>query len=112
MEALREYKGILSMFPDILLVQRVSWTLRWLSLHSFHWIVIILSLQSVTNKIQETAGQLSRQDVNRVQGRANVITFTLLAEMHHFQENRISDFSRIMQNYLEAQIDFYKQVYS
>ncbi|ESO09196.1 hypothetical protein HELRODRAFT_109533 [Helobdella robusta] len=89
MEGLQEYRGILSVFPDVLLVQR-----------------------STTNKIQENAGQLTRQEVNKIQSRADVITYTVLAEIQHFQVNRVTDFSNYMQAYLQGQIDFFKQITS
>lgn len=37
---------------------------------------------------------------------------SLLAEMNHFHSNRIYDYNRVMQLYLEQQVTFYQQVSS
>jgi sorting nexin-9/18/33 len=45
-----------------------------------------------------------------VERRADVITYSVLAEMEHFQKQRVVDFRSYMQRYLEEQIAFYRQV--
>lgn len=69
-----------------------------------------LILQASTNKIQESAGKFSESEVQMVQGRADVITYTVLAEMNHFQMQRVVDFKRYMQGFLSGQIQFYDEV--
>lgn len=71
---------------------------------------IFLYVQASTNKIQENAGMLTEAEIETVESRADVITYTVLAEMEHFQQNRIVDFQVYMQRYLHGQIAFYRQV--
>jgi len=70
-----------------------------------------LCIQATTNKIQENAGMLTEAEIETVESRADVITYTVLAEMEHFQRNRVVDFEVYMQRYLHGQIAFYRQVY-
>jgi len=54
---------------------------------------------------------LTEAEIETVESRADVITYTVLAEMEHFQRNRVLDFEVYMQRYLHGQIAFYRQVY-
>jgi LDH2 family malate/lactate/ureidoglycolate dehydrogenase len=69
-------------------------------------------LQGFTSKIQENAAKYSESEVTAMQSRADVATYTILAEMNHFQEHRVIDFKEYMENYLKGQIAFYQQVSS
>jgi len=73
-------------------------------------ILSYLRVQASTNKIQENAGMLTEAEIETVESRADVITYTVLAEMEHFQRNRVVDFEVYMQRYLHGQIAFYRQV--
>jgi len=53
---------------------------------------------------------LTEAEIETVESRADVITYTVLAEMEHFQRNRVVDFEVYMQRYLHGQIAFYRQV--
>jgi len=53
---------------------------------------------------------LTEAEVETVERRADVITYSVLAEMEHFQRNRVVDFQVYMQRYLHGQIAFYRQV--
>ena len=53
---------------------------------------------------------LTEAEIETVESRADVITYTVLAEMEHFQRNRVVDFEIYMQRYLHGQIAFYRQV--
>ena len=67
-------------------------------------------MQAASAKIHENAGRLSEQEVNEVQGRADVIAYATLAEMAHFQQHRVTDFKVMMREYLKGQIGFYRNV--
>ena len=54
---------------------------------------------------------LTEAEIETVESRADVITYTVLAEMEHFQRNRVTDFEVYMQRYLHGQIAFYRQVH-
>ena len=54
---------------------------------------------------------LCESDIEEVERRADVITYTVLAEMDHFQCQRVQDFNRYMKHYITGQIEFYKQVF-
>jgi len=72
----------------------------------------VIYWQASTNKIQENAGMMTEVEIEAVESRADVITYTVLAEMNHFQEHRVIDFRNYMQQYLQEQIAFYRQVIS
>ena len=55
---------------------------------------------------------MTEAEIESVESRADVITYTVLAEMNHFQEHRVIDFRSYMQHYLQEQIAFYRQVVS
>jgi len=74
-------------------------------------VLSFICIQATTNKIQENAGMLTEAEIETVESRADVITYTVLAEMEHFQRNRVVDFEVYMQRYLHGQIAFYRQVY-
>jgi len=87
LEGLLEYRGLLSTFPDTLMVYK-----------------------GAANKVQENASKLSAAEVQAIQSRADVITYAVLAEMEHFQKYRTGDFKEYIQTYLAGQIEFYSQV--
>ena len=53
---------------------------------------------------------MSDDEVQAVQDRADVIAFSTMAEMNHFNQNKTHDYKVRMQHYLRTQIDFFKQV--
>ena len=69
-----------------------------------------LNLQAACAKIHENAGRFSDAEIHSVQDRADVIAYSTMAEMQHFNEHRVHDYKQYMQQYLRSQIDFYKQV--
>ena len=42
--------------------------------------------------------------------RLEVISYTTLAEINHFNQFRVGDFKQIMQKYLQQQIEFHENV--
>ncbi|KAL5007250.1 hypothetical protein ScPMuIL_016056 [Solemya velum] len=94
MDTLFEYKGILSIYPDVL------------KLH-----------EGAIGKVKETLkqqeeGKMTESDIQTVLQRADVMSYGTLAEMNHFHLGRIQDFKLLMQSYLRAQIEFYTNVTS
>jgi WASP-binding domain of Sorting nexin protein len=79
-------------------------------------IILPIVLQAAATKVQEAAtkgseaGKMTESDLQSLQNRADVITYTVLAEMQHFQQYRVGDFKKYMTSYLQGQIDFYKAV--
>ena len=71
---------------------------------------IYVCAQAACAKIHENAGRLPDDEVHAVQDRADVIAYSTMAEMQHFNQHRVHDYKHYMQQYLASQIDFYKQV--
>lgn len=53
---------------------------------------------------------MPESDVAAVIQRADVISFGTLAEMNHFQRERVADYKEMMQKFLHGQINFYREV--
>jgi len=69
----------------------------------------VAKVQEMTTKAQENAGgKVTESDVQSMQSRADVVTYAVLAEMHHFEQYRIGDFRDYVTRYLQGQIEFYK----
>ena len=49
-------------------------------------------------------------EVQQVLQRADTISYGTLAEMNHFQAERVRDFKQMMQQYISSQISFYRDV--
>lgn len=60
-------------------------------------------------KLQEE-GKMTEVEVQKVLHRADAISYGTLAEMNHFQCERVKDFKLMMQLYLRSQIKFYQEV--
>ena len=59
---------------------------------------------------QQEEGKISEQEVMNVQHRVDTVSYGTLAEMNHFQRERVQDFKLMMQLYLRSQIQFYQDV--
>ncbi|KAK3101901.1 hypothetical protein FSP39_007184, partial [Pinctada imbricata] len=92
MEMLHEYKGILSVYPDVLKVHEGA-----------------VGKAKECEKLKDE-GRMPESDVQAVIQRADVISFGTMAEMSHFQRERVQDFKSTMQTYLAGQIKFYKEI--
>ena len=55
-------------------------------------------------------GKLSDDEVRQVGRRSDVVSYALLAEMSHFQKERVADFTEAMRGFLRSQVSFYRQV--
>lgn len=58
----------------------------------------------------EGEGKLQGAEAAAIALRGDVVSYALLAEINHFQRERVIDFKRYMQNYLKEQISFYQKV--
>lgn len=91
-DILHEYKGMLAAWPDILQLHKSAINKR-------------KDYQKLTEE-----GKLSTEEVQSIYKRIDVISHATLAEITHFQLERIEDFKHMMKSFLSAQIDFYQQV--
>uniref|UniRef100_A0A096MBJ4 Sorting nexin n=1 Tax=Poecilia formosa TaxID=48698 RepID=A0A096MBJ4_POEFO len=92
METNNEYKGLLGCFPDTIGVHKAA-----------------------IDKVKEgdklvAANKITTQDKVAMSKRLSTMSYTLQAEMNHFHSNRIYDYNRVMQQYLEEQVKFYETI--
>ncbi|XP_035534416.1 sorting nexin-9b isoform X1 [Morone saxatilis] len=92
METNNEYKGLLGCFPDTIGVHKAA-----------------------IDKVKEAdklvaASKITPQDKVTMAKRVSTMSYTLQAEMNHFHSNRIYDYNRVMQLYLEEQVKFYETI--
>ncbi|XP_015228598.1 PREDICTED: sorting nexin-9 isoform X4 [Cyprinodon variegatus] len=92
METNNEYKGILGCFPDTIGVHKAA-----------------------LDKVKEgdklvAANKITTQDKTTMAKRLSTMSYALQAEMNHFHSNRIYDYNRVMQQYLEEQVKFYETI--
>uniref|UniRef100_A0A3P8YCL8 Sorting nexin n=1 Tax=Esox lucius TaxID=8010 RepID=A0A3P8YCL8_ESOLU len=92
METNNEYKGLLGCFPDTIGVHKAA-----------------------IEKVKEgdrlvAASKITAQDKATMAKRVSTMSYALQAEMNHFHSNRIYDYNRVMQLYLEEQVKFYETV--
>ncbi|XP_071956407.1 sorting nexin-33-like isoform X2 [Antedon mediterranea] len=91
-DSMREYTGMLACFPDMI---------------SFH--KHTLSTEREYQKSQED-GKIDGLDAEQVRRRADVISYSMMAEMNHFHQERVKDYKDMMQKYLQEQIKFYETI--
>uniref|UniRef100_A0A673NBA8 Sorting nexin-9-like n=1 Tax=Sinocyclocheilus rhinocerous TaxID=307959 RepID=A0A673NBA8_9TELE len=92
METNNEYKGLLGCFPDTVAVHKAA-----------------------IDKVKEadhlvTMNKVSQQDKHIMEKNLSTMSYALQAEMNHFHSNRIYDYNRLMQFYLEEQVKFYETI--
>ena len=69
----------------------------------------VAKVQEMSTKVQDNAsGKMTESDVQSMHGRADAVTYAVLAEVQHFEQHRISDFRDYVTQYLQGQIEFYK----
>lgn len=83
------YKGITSSLPDILNLQKLA---------------------EQKKKDCERNSQVPQIALGDVRKRADVLTYTVFAELNHFQNERDSDLRLSMKNFLQEQLNFYKNI--
>ncbi|RXN18338.1 sorting nexin-9-like isoform X2 [Labeo rohita] len=92
METNTEYKGLLGCFPDTIAVHKAA-----------------------IDKVKEAdhlvaMNKISQQDKHVMEKNLSTMSYALQAEMNHFHSNRIYDYNRLMQFYLEEQVKFYETI--
>ncbi|XP_028295387.1 sorting nexin-9b isoform X2 [Gouania willdenowi] len=92
MENNNEYKGLLGCFPDTIGVHKAA-----------------------IEKVKEgdklvAASKITSQEKGAMAKRVSTMSYALQAEMNHFHSNRIYDYNRVMQLYLEEQVKFYETI--
>ncbi|KAI1897240.1 hypothetical protein AGOR_G00081270 [Albula goreensis] len=92
METNNEYKGLLGCFPDTIGVHKAA-----------------IEKVKEADKLVAT-GKITAQDKVTMAKRVSTMSYALQAEMNHFHSNRIYDYNRVMQQYLEQQVKFYETI--
>uniref|UniRef100_A0A8D0AQR3 Sorting nexin n=1 Tax=Sander lucioperca TaxID=283035 RepID=A0A8D0AQR3_SANLU len=92
METNNEYKGLLGCFPDTIGVHKAA-----------------IDKVKEADKLVATS-KITPQDKVTMAKRVSTMSYALQAEMNHFHSNRIYDYNRVMQLYLEEQVKFYETV--
>uniref|UniRef100_A0A3B3RTG5 Sorting nexin n=1 Tax=Paramormyrops kingsleyae TaxID=1676925 RepID=A0A3B3RTG5_9TELE len=92
MEVNNEYKGLLGCFPDTIGVHKAA-------IEKVKEGDRLVATSKITSQEKTTMGK-----------RVGTMSYALQAEMNHFHSNRIYDYNRVMQLYLEEQVKFYETV--
>ncbi|XP_061742202.1 sorting nexin-9b isoform X2 [Nerophis ophidion] len=92
METNNEYKGLLGCFPDTIGVHKAA-----------------IDKVKEGDKLVATS-KISAQEKVTMAKRVSTMSYALQAEMNHFHSNRIYDYNRVMQQYLEEQVKFYETI--
>ncbi|XP_022619769.1 sorting nexin-9-like isoform X2 [Seriola dumerili] len=82
---------------------------------TYEEIAVIVAQQAAVEKVKEadrlvSAGKINNNDRKWMNQRISCMSYSLQAEMNHFHSNRIYDYNRVMQLYLEQQVTFYQQI--
>lgn len=91
-DLLHQYKGLLASWPEILQVHKNA-----------------LNTKNEQERLLEE-GKISETVMARVNQRFNLTTYTTLAEINHFHNERLDDFKLMMQSFLMQQINFYQTI--
>ncbi|XP_067655131.1 sorting nexin lst-4-like isoform X3 [Haliotis asinina] len=91
-ESLGEYKGILHVYPDVVKVHEGA-----------------IGKAKECQKLQEE-GKMGEKEMQDVMQKADIISYGTLAEMNHFQKERVIDFKKMTKSYLQEQINFFKTI--
>uniref|UniRef100_A0A673C7I7 Sorting nexin n=1 Tax=Sphaeramia orbicularis TaxID=375764 RepID=A0A673C7I7_9TELE len=92
METNNEYKGLLGCFPDTIGVHKAA-----------------IDKVKEGDKLVATS-KITPQEKVTMAKRLSTMSYALQAEMNHFHSNRIYDYNRVMQLYLEEQVKFYETI--
>ncbi|XP_053097998.1 sorting nexin-9b isoform X4 [Pangasianodon hypophthalmus] len=92
METNNEYKGLLGCFPDTIGVHKAA-------IEKVKEADKLVATSKITSGEKVTMGK-----------RVSTMSYALQAEMNHFHSNRIYDYNRVMQQYLEQQVKFYETI--
>lgn len=89
---MHEYRGILTAWPEIYQVYKGA----------------IQKKKEHRKAFDE--GRLDQKSLEGINRRADVVTYATIAEMNHFEEERINDFNGIMRTFLQGQLKLYKEM--
>ncbi|XP_064384617.1 sorting nexin-33-like [Halichondria panicea] len=92
LDVLKEYLGLIFTYPDVVQIYKGA-----------------SSKVRDCDKMKEE-GRIDITDASDISGRAETIAASILAEVHHFQHERIVDFRDMMKAFLNEQITFYSEV--
>ncbi|XP_050298726.1 sorting nexin lst-4 [Anthonomus grandis grandis] len=85
------YKGITSNLPNVLQMQKMA---------------------EQKKRECERNNQTSQAALAEIRRRSDVITYTVFAELDHFQQERDQDMKRAVKDFLKEQLNFYKKIVS
>ncbi|XP_054708676.1 sorting nexin lst-4-like isoform X2 [Uloborus diversus] len=91
-DVLHEYKGILASWPEIIQIQKGA-----------------IHKKREHQKLLEE-GKLSQENVFAINRRTDIISYAVLAEITHFQQEQVGEFKSMIQDFLQAQVQFYLKV--
>lgn len=92
LETNSEYKGLLGCFPDLIGVHRAA-----------------IEKVKEADRLVAT-NKIGPQDKQTMEKNLSTMSYALQAEMNHFHSNRIYDYNRVMQLYLQEQVQFYETI--
>ncbi|OTF72023.1 hypothetical protein BLA29_014976, partial [Euroglyphus maynei] len=55
-------------------------------------------------------GRLDDKSLIGIEKRADVVTYATIAEMNHFEQERINDFNKVMREFLNGQLKLYQEI--
>ncbi|XP_003382576.1 PREDICTED: sorting nexin-33-like [Amphimedon queenslandica] len=92
MDVLKEYLGLIQEFPDV---------------HDIH--------KGAASKVRDCErmkeeGRIDFMEASDITARSEKVSSIVLAEVYHFQRERVVDFREMMKAMLQAQINFYKEI--
>lgn len=92
LDSIHLFRGLVNAFPEIISLQKSS--------------------QQKLQECQQMAenGKMPKSELDGVQSRADVLSFVVLAEFNHLQQERVFEVKRAMQKYLQEQINFYSKI--
>ena len=114
-DMMHDYKGLLAGWPNVLSIHSVSWSGFEISsvFLNIRWITIFLLKDSVKKRKEcerkDQEGTLGA-DMGQIRGRADVMSYAMLAEINTFHNNRAGDIKQASQRFLQEQIEYYQQV--
>ncbi|XP_055930462.1 sorting nexin lst-4-like [Argiope bruennichi] len=91
-DILHEYKGILASWPEIVQIQKGA-----------------TQKKKEHQKLMEE-GKLPQDSVISIVRRTDIISYAVLAEITHFQQEQVGEFKNMIQNFLQEQVKFYLQI--
>ncbi|GBN08433.1 Sorting nexin-18 [Araneus ventricosus] len=91
-DILHEYKGILASWPEIVQIQKGA-----------------TQKKKEHQKLMEE-GKLPQESVMAIARRTDIISYAVLAEITHFQQEQVGEFKNMIQNFLQEQVKFYLQI--